>query len=52
MEKEFDTTDRIDIRGLERSEIEEKMTEWGEKKFRGSQIYQWLWKKVPVHLKK
>jgi 23S rRNA (adenine2503-C2)-methyltransferase len=45
MEKEFDTTDRIDIRGLERSEIEEKMTEWGEKKFRGSQIYQWLWEK-------
>ena len=45
MDKQIDTTDRTDIRGLDRAEIEQKMIEWGEKKFRGSQIYQWLWEK-------
>lgn len=45
MDKQIGTTDRIDIRGLERAEIEGKLLEWGEKKFRGGQIYQWLWEK-------
>ena len=34
-----------DIRGLSRTEIEDFLAGIGEKKFRATQIYEWVWKK-------
>ena len=36
---------RIDIRKLSKPELEEALVGAGEKKFRGRQIYEWLWQK-------
>ena len=36
---------KIDIRKLSRAELEEALVGAGEKKFRGRQIYEWLWQK-------
>lgn len=33
------------IRTLSKEKLTQLMEEWGEKKFRGKQIYEWLWKK-------
>ena len=35
----------VNIRELELPELEEKLLELGEKKFRAKQVYQWLWQK-------
>ncbi len=40
-----ETTTQQDIRLLTKSELEAVVVEMGEKKFRGRQIYEWLWKK-------
>lgn len=37
--------DKRDIRGLSQHELEEFVVASGEKKFRASQIYEWIWKK-------
>ena len=36
---------KIDIRKLSESELISKLEELGEKKFRGKQVYEWLWAK-------
>ncbi len=36
---------KINIRGLQKDELAAKLEELGEKKFRASQIHQWLWQK-------
>lgn len=36
---------QIDIRALSAEELQAKLLEMGEKKFRASQVYDWLWKK-------
>lgn len=43
----FDTmdTDKKDIRELTQEELEQYLAGIGEKKFRASQIYEWIWKK-------
>lgn len=38
-------TKKTNIRDLELSELEDRLFELGEKKFRAKQIYQWLWQK-------
>lgn len=38
-------TKKTNIRDLELSELEDRLSELGEKKFRAKQIYQWLWQK-------
>ncbi|MEM1220992.1 MAG: 23S rRNA (adenine(2503)-C(2))-methyltransferase RlmN, partial [Bacteroidota bacterium] len=40
-----ETMKQKDIRLLSKSELEAAVVEMGEKKFRGRQIYEWLWKK-------
>ena len=37
--------DKKDIRELSRTELEELLANYGEKKFRASQIHEWIWKK-------
>ncbi len=36
---------QIDIRALDAEELQQKLLEMGEKKFRANQVYDWLWKK-------
>lgn len=38
-------TKKSNIREFDLPELEEKLTELGEKKFRAQQVYQWLWQK-------
>ncbi len=38
-------THKVDIRKLSEAELIEKMLAMGEKKFRGKQVYEWLWAK-------
>ena len=37
--------DKINIRNLSLKEIKKALSEMGEKPFRGTQIYEWLWQK-------
>lgn len=41
----MDTTPLLDIRKLSKAEIIDYLLAHGEKKFRGKQIYEWLWQK-------
>lgn len=39
------TVKKVDIRSLDLSQLQERIEEMGEKKFRAKQIYEWLWVK-------
>src|SRR5436190_13203687 len=36
---------RVDLAGLERQEVEQIVTDAGEPRFHGRQVFQWLWAK-------
>ena len=48
IQKMENTLLKTDIRSLSRTALEEAMLEMGEPKFRGRQVYEWLWKKAAV----
>lgn len=41
---------RTDLRQLSLADIESKLVEWGEPKFRAKQIFEWLWKKSATEI--
>ena len=44
--------DKINIRELSFEELQEHLSKLKQQAFRSKQVFEWLWKKMHIHLKK